>query len=103
MKTTDYVKRNEVISTIERIMWEEQGEGFINLTHYARSLHDAIKSMDAVDAAPVVHGGWLFDCDMDRYCSCCGRMAPMPYFELEQICAPYCPFCGARMDLEEQW
>lgn len=49
-----------------------------------------------------LHGDWLFDDDMDRYCSRCGRRAPMPYFEIKQICTPYCPYCGAKMDGGEE-
>jgi len=60
---------------------------------------DAVEDVNAVDAAPVVHGRWIFhDDDFMPWvsCSACG------------VCTdtanetPYCPHCGARMDGERK-
>lgn len=60
---------------------------------------DAIDNCEAADVAPVVHGRWV--CKNNQlfppYCSACltdsHRKGYTPY---------YCPFCGAKMDLEAQ-
>lgn len=53
----------------------------------------------AVDAEPVRHGKWVYhDDDMMPYksCSLCGCEA----FDLQG--ANYCPYCGAKMDMEKE-
>ena len=40
---------------------------------------------------------WMFNDEMNRYCSNCGANALMSHFEYKQICTPYCPMCGAKM------
>lgn len=74
---------------------------------------DALKSAPTVNAKPVVHGKWV-----DRYgmkyanhlyeCSVCKNPALyMPITDslgsdhIYQATTLFCPYCGARMDLEE--
>lgn len=63
-----------------------------------------IKHAPTVDAAPVVHGQWIHldqeESTISGKCSCCGWEAH--YYEDDVAGMPYCPNCGARMDLEEQ-
>lgn len=51
-----------------------------------------------VDAVPVVHGRWIYENDDPSMipCSMCG------YQVFRYNNTPYCPNCGAKMDLEEQ-
>nr|DAV36524.1 MAG TPA: Putative toxin VapC6 domain, ZN ribbon domain [Caudoviricetes sp.] len=57
-------------------------------------LLDAIDKC-AIEAEPVRHGEWVFGEFDIPHCSECGtEIAP---HEISQ----YCPFCGAKMDLEE--
>ena len=61
----------------------------------------AVKTIQPVDAAPVVHGWWIYldprDCaTISGRCSCCGWEAH--YYEDDVADMPYCPNCGARMD-----
>lgn len=53
-----------------------------------------------VDALEVVHGWWieLPSMEPDYKCSECGRS----YAWWEPSEAHYCPFCGARMDLQTE-
>ena len=82
---------------------------FEALKNKAETLRDAIY-LDAVmavidtapiiDAAPVVHGEWLFGEDVDIQCSICGAdaMTEGDYRQVEYI---FCPNCGAKMDLDD--
>lgn len=61
-----------------------------------------IKDAPAADVAPVVYGRWIDDKDENgflrtawRKCSSCGGLN----FSKKP---PYCPNCGARMDLEDK-
>ena len=58
-----------------------------------------------VDALPVVHGKWIHPDQQEEklisgICSHCRWEAH--YYEDDVVDMPYCPNCGARMDLEEQ-
>lgn len=63
-----------------------------------------IANSPTVDAAPVKHGRWIHldqeESTISGKCSCCGWEAH--YYEDDVADMPYCPNCGARMDLEEQ-
>lgn len=49
----------------------------------------------SVDAAPVVHGEWVYDHWCEFKCLNCGHWSDSkPYKGREN----YCPYCGAKMD-----
>lgn len=57
-----------------------------------------IRAAAAADVAPVVHGRWLEHIDgYENYCECsvCHGVPDSPLDT-----TPYCPNCGAKMDLE---
>ena len=62
-----------------------------------------IDAAPTVDAAPVVHGRWIFDFSLDDSnfyrCSVCGRQEVLLAKESTAEYFPYC-HCGAKMDLE---
>jgi hypothetical protein len=67
-----------------------------------------IDRMPTIDAAPVKHGRWVMMDGMKppewhhhHQCSVCESYAPMkpPYGGREEF-PPFCPACGAKMDLE---
>ena len=60
---------------------------------YEKAVHLAIKYEPAVDAAPVVHGKWIYYNNNGwRVCSHCKDRRRT--FTLDK----YCPNCGAKMD-----
>ena len=80
--------------------------GLIHLSPYdfigtAKYFADQIKSEPTVDAEPIRHGEW----DGWGYCSYCGL--PWDYLMTQNAeddgffdpMPPYCPNCGAKMDL----
>lgn len=84
---------------------------FEALKNKAETLRDAIY-LDAVmavidtaptiDAAPVVHGEWIFGEgeDVDIQCSICGADA-MTEGDYRQVESNFCPNCGAKMDMDD--
>ena len=62
----------------------------------ARNCLDAVCDMPIINAAPVVHGRWIYENDdpLKIPCSICG------YQVFRYNNTPYCPNCGAKMDLE---
>lgn len=60
-----------------------------------------INSIPAADVAPVVHGRWEQDADGDWYCTNCDEVVAICESGRERTYRkPYCPNCGAMMDLE---
>lgn len=66
--------------------------GFCDIDNAAR----LINGLPAADVEPMRHGWW----DVNRRCSECGYPAPLAYSEPDRWKSPYCPNCGAKMDLE---
>lgn len=62
---------------------------------------DDIENMPEEDVAPVRHGKWIFE-EGWAVCSCCRISRPQRgTTEVGFIISyPYCPNCGAKMDLE---
>ncbi len=59
------------------------------------ALHRAVKAFPAADAAPVRYGVWIDDNYGYNHCTECGYE-----FDRPEEKTPYCPHCGARMNLE---
>ena len=63
-------------------------------------LEDKIENDELIE---VKHGKWIFEFDNTHIygreaCSVCGKLLPCVITRN----AHYCPFCGAKMDLEEE-
>ena len=64
-------------------------------------IRDMVSRFPSADVAPVRHGRWIAKQEKDTFagylysyeCSECGRV--------KQRKEPYCPNCGAKMDLED--
>lgn len=58
----------------------------------------------AADVRPVVHGRWIDKkkktYGMQTFCSACGKHSGIGGIESNRH-KPYCPNCGAKMDLED--
>ena len=68
-------------------------EGAIKLVEATR---DYIASLSAADVVEVRHGRWSSN-GIALVCSECGRA-----FGIVEMFAHYCPWCGSRMDKEEE-
>lgn len=69
-----------------------------------------IEHAPTVDAVPVVQGKWIMTGGMKppeshhlHQCSVCAMYAPRrPPYGSREMLTPWCPYCMAKMDLEEQ-
>ena len=65
---------------------------------------DAIEYAPAVDVVEVKHGEWhlLYNCANEGvYCSVCHKKVYKTDYANQKIKSPFCPNCGAKMDLKE--
>ena len=87
-----YIRRNQAVGAL-----------IDNTNIVGRDLEDAVNAIcdiPAADVQPVRHGRWEEDCSGAAICSVCNEYA----FETNthHLCGwfpPYCPNCGAKMDL----
>lgn len=78
-----YVKLNDIIETLEH-EWGYEG------------MREDLYNLPAADVATVRHGEWLGERG-EYECSVCGNEAPDDNYWP----SPYCPCCGAKMDMKE--
>lgn len=93
----EYIERETVLTAFgnEPEVWCERDPVEIqerNDWHYYR---DIVGAIPVADVAPVRHGRWDSN-SIAIVCSECGRA-----FNLVEMFAHYCPWCGALMDGKE--
>ena len=54
----------------------------------------AVKTIQPVDAAPVVHGWWIDNGDGTVRCNCCATWFP----KIRESQLLFCGYCGAKMN-----
>lgn len=91
---TEYIERNILMKVIRLkfpLLW--------------RLIDPVVKIVPVADVAQVRHGRWIKESDGGTRCSVCNKRVrdvtgggdePVDLSDM-----PYCPKCGARMDLQE--
>ena len=96
----DYIDRKETIKAVARLV-KNGGEEYLDALCAAE---EVIKGMPSEDVAEVKHAKWIrrdnplyspFDCS-EEYTYICSHC-----FNEEEHKRKCCPYCGARMDGEE--
>ena len=80
----DYISREAALEIVKRTSGD-----------YAAAFSE-IRKLPGKNWQPENCGWW----DVNRRCSECGLPAPLAYSETDRWESPYCPNCGAKMDLE---
>lgn len=107
----DLINRTELLRHLDDCLAEGDAQTpIVNAVLIA--IKCAVEQMQRVDAVPVRHGQWLDVNDenakrrssdgrvIDAYCSECGRWL---VGSDEYACDDnYCPYCGAKMDGDEE-
>ena len=69
-----------------------------HLTTYATLI---LREAPTVDAVEVAHGRWVsVPHKLSRVCSVCNLDEPYKFADIDADVYDYCPYCGAKMDLE---
>ena len=86
----EYIKKEDVEKMLDDAQLISDGEYCGYCTEDV-----SINSIEIQDVAPVVHGRWLFNDDWWEFrCTNCNKaIGSIKKYE-------YCPYCGAKMDLE---
>lgn len=89
----DLISRAALLDEFRSLCGPQTGDGWDNM-----GVRNLIMRQKAVDAAPVVHGRWVYEHDDPVLlpCSVCG------YQVYRYNNTNYCPDCGAKMDGERR-
>lgn len=92
----EYISREEAIKELREVYEQEYPTASGNFDEYAsHDVPNVLKNMPAADVQPVRYGKWEgVDHDTFFKCSECGHMTDWQRYK-------YCPYCGARMDGEQ--
>ena len=88
----------EVIEAVKNITWSQSGKVLCG------KMYSQIKDLPAVDAAPVVHGRWVYENEAQgdySHCSECGCRVGGGRISDLSVRYKFCPNCGAKMDAQE--
>lgn len=67
----------------------------------AAILLEDVETAPTIDAEPVKHGKWIWE-DCVYKCSECSHKAYGNILECMDGTYKYCPYCGARMEIEDE-
>lgn len=96
-----YIKADDLLDAIYPLDPENDGSDgctavAVSLTLTSEELEEMLDKIPAADVAPIVRARWetrMIDGKEKACCSGCGQPN-------KQYKPPYCPHCGAKMDLE---
>lgn len=92
----DYISREATIGHIKKCQCQKCSDNGLCGNCAVLVAMKLLETVPPADVEPVRHGWW----DVNRRCSECGNPAPLAYSEPDRWKSPYCPSCGAKMDLD---
>lgn len=103
----EYIKREAVhnlVRSLTKYIWTSPVRNEKRVTVDADDVQFGVDKVPAADVAPVRHGRWEWDTKGLYPKPLCSRCQYEPYRASNHSSdlPPYCPNCGAKMDLEEQ-
>lgn len=106
----EYIDRQKAIDLFFPVDPENDGSDgttlvCLPLNYSSADIESKLSDMPAADVATVRHGRWDID-EFGHYCTVCREYGPeiegdAEIVDLLKYGTPYCPYCGAKMDLEE--
>ena len=104
----EYIKQEDIIRIVEEKQKELCPVGRYG-RHYVdgsdremydawKEIIDALKNLPVEDVEEVRHERWI----ENTFCSCCGGFDEDDEGNIIQSFHSYCPYCGARMDKEDE-
>ena len=96
------ISKSELLQTLKEIecqMYRSRIDGVGAVSWFS----DIVNEQPVIDAAPVVHGRWIWR-DGKCFCSACSEQGePKRVYQDGTVDEYfYCPNCGAKMDLEDK-
>ena len=102
----EYIEREVVSEGIRKYYYKNPPnssyqEGF---DHGLDKAQRVILDAPAADVVEVRHGRWVsVQHKLARVCSVCNRDEPYKFADVDADVYNYCPHCGAKMDLQEEY
>ena len=102
----EYIEREVISEGIRKYYYKNPPnssyqEGF---DHGLDKAQRVILDAPAADVVEVRHGRWVsVQHKLARVCSVCNRDEPYKFADVDADVYNYCPNCGAKMDLQEEY
>ena len=99
----EYIERKkleEAFDNADPDVCESNFDGYSDWGFGRENVRDVIRSVPAVDVAPVVYGQWTHLGGDEWFCSVCGFVITTEG-SWDKPAKKYCDDCGAKMDGEE--
>ena len=102
-KSLDLIDRKALRSTTVDLDINPEQVSEAGVVNMARALIKLVREAPSIDAVKLAHGRWIWK-GGKCFCSVCSRQgeAARVYQDGTVDEYPYCPNCGAKMDLEER-
>ena len=98
----DYIEREVAVKIAEKYGLTD-GSVLGRHSGVADCIASEIVSIPVADVAPIVYGRWEQNADGDWYCTNCGEpVAICDSGKNRTYHKPYCPNCGAKMNLDNR-
>ena len=108
MTIAEYIEREALIEKCKAIIQDKWNDKVapVSWSHAYADFIEDIENQPATDVAPVVHGRWMtweeqfpgfkphINDKLGVFCSLCHAHS--------DCISPYCPNCGAKMDIDEE-
>ena len=93
---TEYINRKSLMKRLCERCTEEMSESPCEPS--GCFIREVIKTITAADVAPVRHGRWIQCNYMDKSAKCSECGGYYTRFTVNERYPEYCPYCGAKMD-----
>lgn len=99
----EYIKREDAIDLFWATDPENDGRDGCTIAlkcgnFDSNEIEAMLSALPAADIPEVRHGKWI----ENTFCSCCGGFNEDDEGNIIQSSYDYCPYCGARMDKEDE-
>ena len=102
MKMTEYIKRENVLAKIDEFAKQNIAHGFPVDVFDIEMMKKMVEKLPAADVAPMDHARWTAEDWNIPVRSRCFMYVSKATYNPEDATPPYCPNCGAKMDIDKE-
>lgn len=97
-----YIDADKLFHSVKAFLFDliEKNVDMVEITEFNVMFKELLAKEPTADVAPVVHGKWVNKNDTP-HCTVCDYIPAFDVALDDIYYSPFCPNCGAKMDLED--